>query len=270
MSAPKTRGVVSISIDADSGSTQSTAAGDKVTSVIVDILDRFHKHHVAGTWAFTDPAGTSLAARRITHDMPQQEVALLMAAPASGTGFSRADVLRSVVRRLQAAATAGISITSLAATGEWLPQHLDLLTKHGITMVRAHEALTESSRTKVRHGISRLDGIGAPAVCHGLWHVPVSVALHGGGWFANRIQLSRVVRSLNRTAARGGLCHVQIDAAALAASDPSRGLRTIERFLKHVERLSQQHRITVETLRGTATRLLPRRGIAAHSILRAA
>jgi hypothetical protein len=75
---------------------------------------------------------------------------------------------------------------------------------------------------------------------------------------------------VNRTAARGGLCHVQIDAAALATADASRGLRTVERFLKHVERLSQQHRIVVETLRGTATRLLPRRGIAAHSILRAA
>jgi hypothetical protein len=96
------------------------------------------------------------------------------------------------------------------------------------------------------------------------------MSFSSGGWLGNRLQLARLTRAVNRTAARGGLCHLRIDAASLASGDVPRSLRTVERFLRHLVRSCQQHRITVETLRGTAQRLLPKRSTAAQSILRAA
>jgi hypothetical protein len=270
MPDPAMRGVVSISVDADASSSPSTAARDDVLSVVIELLDRFHTHRIAATWAFHDPAGTSLAARRITSDMPGQEVALQVAASDSQGDLSRGEVLRTIVRRLQSAAAAGVSITSLAATGDWNARNIDLLTKQGISIIRAQALATGPASAGARQGIAKLDGDGAHAVCHGLWHVPVSISLHGGGWIANRIQLVRLAHRLNRAAARGGLCHVRIDAAAMAAGDVPHTLRTMDRFLRHLDRLCHERRINIETLRGTAERLLPKRSAAAQSILRAA
>ncbi len=205
MPDPAMRGVVSISVDADASSSPSTAARDDVLSVVIELLDRFHTHRIAATWAFHDPAGTSLAARRITSDMPGQEVALQVAASDSQGDLSRGEVLRTIVRRLQSAAAAGVSITSLAATGDWNARNIDLLTKQGISIIRAQALATGPASAGARQGIAKLDGDGAHAVCHGLWHVPVSISLHGGGWIANRIQLVRLAHRLNR-AARAADC----------------------------------------------------------------
>ncbi len=218
MPGPAARGVVSISIDADGGSSASARAADEASYLVVELLDRFQQHRFSGTWVFSDPAGTPLAARRITCNMPQQEVALLATLPATGAEISRGDVVRTIVRRLQLAAAAGISVTSLALTGCWHSRNIDLLTKHGITIVRTHGPAADLIDSACP-GISKLDAVGAHAICHGLWHVPVAATLRGGGWLANRIQSVRVLRSINRTAARGGMCHVRIDAAAIAAGD---------------------------------------------------
>jgi hypothetical protein len=246
-------------------------------SVLVALLERIHQHATPVTWAFSDPAGTSLARRRIAGEMPQQEIALLIDQTSRFENgsldlieLSRSELVRGVARRLQLAAAAGISITSLAVRGAWNPQHFDLLTKHGITMIRSRGAELNPAHSKARHGISRLDGAGARAVCYGLWQVPVSIVVHGGGWMSNTLQSLRLVRIINRTAARGGLCHVQIDAAALAAGDVSQGLHTVDRLLRCLDHWRTAGRIRVETLRATAQRLLPKRSESAHSILRAA
>ena len=269
MPDPATRGVVSISVDADTSSSPSAAARDDVLSVVVELLDRFHKHCIAGTWAFHDPAGTSLAARRITSDMPGQEVALLVAASASQGDLSRGEVLRTD--------------RPAAAVGRGGGNFDHFVGRHGKLDAAAHRFANQAGhhhrpgsgfgnrpdKRRCRQGISKLDGVGAQAVCHGLWHVPVAISLHGGGWIANRIQLVRLVHQLNRAAARGGLCHVRIDAAAMAAGDVPHGLRTMDRLLRHLDRLchAAQHQHGNSARHGRAT--VAQRRQRAQSILRA-
>jgi hypothetical protein len=197
--------------------------------------------------------------QKIAGSTLRHEVALLADASLAKSDLSRTELVHAVVQPLQSAAEAGINISTLAVEHAWHPRHIDLLTKHGLTMIRTPHVFSSRTTTGIR------------AVCYGLWHVPVSATLKGGGWMANLAQLRFARRTIERAILHGGWCHLRVDAASLAAGDVICGLRTFDRLLRHVVQLRSAGHITLETLRDTAARLAPKRsGATAHSILRAA
>jgi hypothetical protein len=251
---------VSISIDAETTPYTSSAAKSPAAaqSVVAELFDRFNQLRIAGSWAICQPATTPLL-QQIVGSPLGHETALLADPALAKSDLSRTDLMQAVVHPLQSAAEAGLSISTLAVGHSWQPRHIDLLTKYGLTLIRTPHVFSSQTTTGIR------------AVCYGLWHVPVSATLKGGGWMANLAQWRFARKTVERAILHGGWCHLRIDAASLATGDTICGLRTVDRLLRHLVQLRAAGHITVETLRDTATRLTPKRNsTAAHSILHAA
>jgi hypothetical protein len=143
-------------------------------------------------------------------------------------------------------------VTSLASTGPWHLQHIDLLVRHGVTILRG----------------PMING-GLQSPCYGLWLVPTAASLGGGGMLQSLLHVSRARRALRQVETGRGIVHVRIDTAGIAARG-GRDIGSVERFLRSAAARRDHGQLVIATLRATADRLLPKRPAAAHSILRAA
>ena len=266
-------GCLSISVDADlmghgaSGAKGRTAAAE---SVLRDLIDQFQRHRLAASWAFSEPAAAGLT--RTLGAVAGQEIALAASADVSPIDGSRGAFVRWVVDPLRRAASSGTAISSLVLAGSWQPRHLDVLKKYGIRTVRS-DRLVHSANVRASGVLAgqtaRSEGV--QIVCYGLWHVATTFTLQGGGWMANHAQMRLARRAIDRVILQGGICHCRIDAASLAQSDSTVGLRHIDRFLREIAQLRTGGRLEVRTLRGVADLLAPKRtNSAARSILRVA
>lgn len=279
-------GGVSISIDADAeagfhsearsgvhggkATTQSSSRNTAFQRVLVELIDCFNRHRLPATWALANPSTDPMAARIIASGAGH-EIAILPDTAFSRSDCSRADFVRAAIQPLTQAAAAGVAISTVAVAGPWHQTHVDLLTKHGIKIIRSSRLIHASRSSGATSITIRHISDGIQTVCYGLWHVPVSVTLHGGGWMANHAQLRLARRSIQAVAQCGGMCHVRIDAAALARGDAAIGLRHIDRLLSDLQQLRAGSYVAVNTLGEIPQRMQPKRTMAAaRSILRAA
>jgi hypothetical protein len=259
----KPKAFVSISIDIDAASHGSDRVStlseqmSAVESVTAQLIAHTDQSRTPAIWAFSNFAMP--AVRRIADSPIGHEMALLSDAKLATGELTRGDIMQSVVHPLQAAEELGHEVTTLAVPHAWQPRHSDLLTKYGVTVIRTPHVFSSHTTTGIR------------AVCHGLWQVPVSVSVQSSGWIANLSQWRNVRRAVDFAVCDGGWCHLRIDAASIACGDVGAGLRNVARLLQHLHQLRSAGHISVETLRGAAMRLSPKRNAApAGSILRAA
>jgi hypothetical protein len=207
--------------------------------VVVELFDRFQKQRIAATWIISDPQ-RHLLTDRIIHS-GNHEIA-------HGGG---------TISRLLDCHRAGIEISTMAENPAWQQSDIGLLAKYGITVV-------------CRAAIAR------PAHCiqpirYGLWAIPVCAVLPSGGWAPYFAQLQSLRSTVAQSMRQPGICHLRIDAAAIARGDVASALRAVERLLTHLSTLEKSHTISLITLREAAVRLQPKRSLpAARSILRAA
>jgi hypothetical protein len=232
-------GIVSISIDTESESTNTATSADSVESVAVELFDRFQRQRVSATWIIGDPKRHPLSDRIIRSG--SHEVA-------HGAG---------TVNQLLECQRAGIEISTVAENPSWQQRDVELLAKHGVTVIcRAAMARFAPSIQPIRYG---------------QWAVSVSAVLPSGGWAPYFAQLQRLRAAVSHSLRQPGICHLRIDAASIARGDVASGLRAVERLLEHLRSLEQSRTISVVTLCETAVRLQPKRSLpAARSILRAA
>jgi hypothetical protein len=246
-------GIVSVSIDVDSA---SSADHDRMHSVCVELLDRFNKRGVAASWVLENPTGGPLI-RQLGASRPRHEIALLAASEQPLGTETRGHFLQRIVRPIKQSAAAGIFISSIGLVGRWRPKHVDLLAKHGISVIRGSSRQASGQRIE--------------PICYAVWHVPLAVDLRGGGWVSNHAQLRLARRALGLAMRESGFCHLRIDVAAIARGDLACSLRTVDRLLRDLAQIRDAGQIAIETLQGTAARLAPKRLLpAAQSILRAA
>src|SRR5262249_20883776 len=124
------RGFVSLSVDVVDGRPPAMA----------DLLAQFNRHNIAAAWITSDPAKAPLVAA-IVGSRAAHEVGLLAGhAEALDCNLSRNQFFTTVIGRLQMAAKKQIPISTIGLSSAWLPQHLDLLTKYGVSIVRAPQA----------------------------------------------------------------------------------------------------------------------------------
>jgi hypothetical protein len=253
----------SISISVDCGSAQARAA-------FHEILSRFNHHRVAATWSIADPANC-IDISTITRSSPGHELALLAPETDSAESLTRAAFVSQIVRPLQSAVKANIPISTLAMTSDWRAQHLDLLTKYGIKMIRCQSVVGSAERQMRRPSLAIWQPDRPRQICFGLWHSPISATLRGGGWMTQHADLRLATRSINQAIQTGAFCHLRIDADALAKSDRAASLKAVEHILQYLSTLRAAGHATIRTLRETVVFLQPRRAVSpAHSILRAA
>ena len=255
------RSVAVVSISIDIGLASDDVAGvqaghDEIQSVCIELLDRFNKRQIAASWALASLATAGLT-RQILQGRPGHEIALLAASQTPPGSQPRGEIVHQIVRPIQQASACGIAVSSIAVAGDWRPRHVDLLAKHGITMVRG---------ARRQHAGQRIEPL-----CYGMWHMPLAVDIHGGGWLASHAQLRLARRAIGLAMRESGICHLRIDAAGLAKGDAACSLKTVDRLLRDLAQVRDAGQIVIETLHGTAVRLAPKRTVpAARSILRAA
>jgi hypothetical protein len=232
-------GIVSISIDTKAESKNSIISAEAIDSVVVELFDRFQQQRTVATWIIADPKNHGLTDRIVrggAHEV------------ACGGG---------TISQLLECQRAGVGISTLAANPAWQQQDVDLLAKHGVTVIcRPEMARPSQSIQPIRYG---------------LWAVCANAVLPSGGWAPYFAQIQRLRTTVGQSLQRSGICHLHINAATIARGDAASGLRAAERLLAYLKTLEQSRAISVVTLRETAIRLQPKRSLpAARSILRAA
>ncbi|MCC7084666.1 MAG: hypothetical protein IT427_06635 [Pirellulales bacterium] len=246
MPTASTGGVIAVSINAEAA-TNSASSAEATESVVIELYDRFQKQQLPATWMVSDPIRHSLVGRIAGSN--SHELALAIEATSHAN--------QSPIAQLLQCRRAGLHITTIAENPQWRQRDVDLVAKHGITIIRGS---TSQSGTHSIQGVR-----------YGVWRVPICATLHGGGWMPYFAQLQRLRRALDRGIWKLGIWHACIDAPSIARADAAIGLRMVERFLAHLNHLKLARSIEVVTLRETVIRLQPKRTItAATSILRAA
>lgn len=250
MPVTRPHGVVSISIDTSVPPASAGASTDSVNSVVVELFDRFQKQRLPATWFISDPKRHSLTDHIVRTG--NHEVALVGG--------------ETAVSRMLECQRVGIAISSISENPAWNARDIDLLAKHGVSVVRGTGPGRGSANLSVRGGTRAIH-----SVRYGLWHIPVAATLQGGGWTPYFAQLQRLRRPLEQVARQGGICHLRIDAPSMSRGDVPSGLRAVERLLAVLNQLRANRSIIIESLHDTALSLQPKRTLAAaRSILRAA
>ncbi|MFT7643894.1 MAG: hypothetical protein ACI9G1_005660 [Pirellulaceae bacterium] len=242
-------GTLVLSIDLDgggeSGPSRSAVA---VASQLNKVLDHFE---LPATWLSSEPAKLShvLTASRVQH-----EAGLLGNESWIGRSAGRTTFARELHCRLDRAERAGVEVSTLGLKNTKLDQHLDLLVKHRITVVRS--PLETGSAGFVRPHALRF----------GVWEAPPTLSLPASHlWLPAAVFSARW--TVGRAAANGALVHIALDLNKLDESC----LKPLERLFSYSRRLRDDGMLKFDTVGALAERFQRRRANPPmHSVLRAA
>lgn len=221
------------------------------------VIRQIRTHQVAATWSV--PLGSPLAQLAdllgvASGSLGGANELAWRAEPAwADANVGRGKFAVALAERASAALEAGFAMPTLVLDECRAPAHLDVASKYGV------RALTGGT------GGKQLVGMQPKALRFGVWSVPVSVSISGGGsWWTN--QARRAIQEINRAVRTGTVCHVH--------ADLSRGetVAVLDRVLAHVQRCRVEGCLVVETVGQLAARLARPRVATrpARSILRAA
>lgn len=225
-------------------------------------LVRLLSHHrVAATWAVADPA-ISAATDQLLADELGHEIAVLGDPTWVGKEAGRMRFGRELARRVGHARAAGIPLTTLALRGTELVDHLDLVVKQEISVVRSD--YRDLSTGWFARPITQ-----APAALRfGLWEVPPTLQLPAEGgfsWWGS--QRRRARKGIDRAITDRGIFHLQIDALHFAEHGDA-AERRLDQILRHATARAAENAIEIAPLRAVAHRLAGERTTApARSIL---
>jgi hypothetical protein len=208
-----------------------------------------------------DPA-ISAATDQLLADDLGHEIAVLGDPTWVGKEAGRMRFGRELARRVGRARSAGISISTLALRGAELVDHLDLVVKQEISVVRSD--YRDLSTGWLARPITQ-----APAPLRfGLWEVPPSMQLPTDNGFQLWNSSSRRARKgIDRAILDRGIFHLQIDALSFAERGDS-AERTLDQILRHATIRAAENALEIASLKAVANRLAGERTAApARSIL---
>ena len=234
---------------------------EAITDHLVGLLTRYQ---VPATWAVADPA-ISAATEVLLAANAGHEIAILGDPTWVGHEAGRMRFGRELARRVLHGRAAGIPISTLALRGTELADHLDLIIKQDISVVRGdfHELTVGWFAKPV---------VQAPAALRfGLWDVPASLRLPGDSrWKLGGGGRRRARSGIDRAIADCGVFHIQVDALSLADRGPA-AEHMLEHILRHAAVRQREGVLEIATLATAARRLTGERSSApARSILHSA
>ena len=261
MSETQRHGNLLISVDVEPHNNDLEAAR-KGMSAAEQILGLLNQHSLHATWALTDPATSGLRSRLTAG---KQEIALLGDPSWVGRSAGRTRFARELARRMMAARSAQLPVTTLALRNVVLQDGLDLVVRNGITALRGETA--GLSRDVER----RPAGDPCRLLHFGVWEFPTAVILPAGGGPIWRGSWSwRLRRSIDNTIRNQGVLHVLIETFRIGAN-PAGFIAGLDRALRHAAQRCQHGSLVNETLTQAAGRLSHiQRAAPVRSILRAA
>lgn len=231
---------------------------EAITDHLLRLLGRYQ---VPATWAVADPAMSAATELLLAADAGH-EIAVLGDATWVGHEAGRMRFGRELARRVSHGRAAGLSISTLALRGAELSDHLDLVVKQDISVVRGdyHDLASGwFSRPVIQQ---------PAALRFGLWEVPASMCLPGNSrWKIGGGGRRRGRKSIDQAIADRGVFHVQINALNLADRG-SMAEHALEQILRHATLRQREGAIEIATLANVARRLTGERITApARSIL---
>ncbi|MCO6454976.1 MAG: hypothetical protein J5I93_06725 [Pirellulaceae bacterium] len=218
---PSRRKLLLISIDCPVD--QSFDSPGVQAGFVWQLAGLFGSFGVPAGWNFSDPAATPLA-RQILRQPGGQRIGVLVEPDWAGPSADRTQFARQLARRVESAAERGIHVRSITPRGVDVRQHLDLLVRHKLAVIRWGEDDGKSAAEPLQICSQRF----------GIWEARVSVHLPSHRrWFGclNRSHRSILAGHL----ARRKWNHLVLDLPSLA-QDPQRNLKALARCLALVQR----------------------------------
>ena len=192
--------------------------GDHVATQ--NMLALLSKHRIKATWAadnFGDAAVDKIRAAREGH-----EIAFLGSQWASPEHDAK-QVAQNLLSKLNMADQVGLSIRTMALGHHDVSDHLRLLAKHQVSMVRGR--LDQTKRSPDAH----------PEVLrYGIWIAPISFALTRSDRWAIRRPVASAHRTLKAIASDGGAMHLAVDLSQFGSSQSDWG--SLDRLLADAAR----------------------------------
>lgn len=237
MTSPMSRiGTVVLSIDVPS---ESVSGGRLNDTFARELFHMVESRHLAASWVPLAPKQFSLRDQLAAHNT-RHDLALVGDPSWIGKGAGRTRFARELSTRVEAARSANINVAAIALYDTHLDDHLDLLVKHRIGMIRGQ-----------RRGGASLQ---PQSVRFGVWYSPVSVVLpqtNEWSWFGTKWSLRQTIR---RAIGAAGVAHVVIDGTKIERNTSAWG--ELELVLAHLQRQRDKGVLAVTSLSGLATRLI--------------
>jgi len=237
MTDPKLhRGTVVLSIDVPA----EGATGGRINDTLARKL--FHmveSRHLSASWVPLCPQQFSLR-DELAAPNTQHDLALVGDSSWIGKAAGRPRFARELAARVQAVRSANINVAAIALRDAQLDDHLDLLVKHRVGMIRGW-----------RRGGASLQ---PQSVRFGVWYSPVSVVLpqpNDWSWLGTSWSLRKTVRSVIQAA---GVAHVVIDAARIEGNNAALG--ELDLVLAHLQRQRDKGVLKVTSLSGLTRTLI--------------
>ncbi len=220
-----------------------------------ELLRMMRARHVPATWAVSraDALTDQLVRESAGHDVALLGDASWVGAAAGRTRFARELAARTTALRRRGGELAAIVLRDVSLT-----EHLDLLVKHRISLIRAG--------TSDRPQMTPLQ---PQSLRFGVWLAPVwAVIPRTDRW--SWLGAAPLVRQAARRAAQsGGVAHLVVDAERLAARPAA--VRELDGVISDLARQRDRGLLKIRTMSELSQRLTRRRATSpARSVLRAA
>jgi hypothetical protein len=244
-------GTVVLSIDVPLERSNAGRVNDTMAKKLFQMVE---SRHLSASWVPQDPQRFSLR-----HDLAattgRHDIALVGDSSWIGKAAGRTRFARELAARIEAVRSADISVGAIALRDAQLDDHLDLLVKHRVGMIRGQR----------RDGPS----LQPQSVRFGVWYLSISVVLpqpNDWSWIGKNWTLRQTVR---RAIADAGVAHIVIEAARLEQNTAALG--QLDLVLAHLQRQRNRGLLAVTSLSGLAESLIKKPTVKhATSILRAA
>lgn len=238
-------GLLLVSIDCQP---DRSARGDtQLAQAARSLADLFGRYRISATWALADPASSPLA-NQILRLPASQRIALLAEPHWAGEQAGRTRFARELTRRVEAAAASTIPLGTMALRGFELREHLDLLVRHRLAVIRTSGARKSHARSPLETYCERF----------GIWQSEATVRFPDARrWLG--IFPCGPKQAVASGMARRTWTHLLLDVPVLARSS-----RTVwgqlERCLAFAERQMDAGRLTCVTLERLAQHCRADRG----------
>lgn len=248
-----------ISVDLESDLRQQISSdGLGLDAVTDDLLQILARHRLPATWAVADPVH-SAATESVLNSNTEHEMGVLGDSSWVGPGSSRSRFARELARRIEGARERGLSVSSLLLRDVLLSDHLDLLVKHRVSIVRQGTG-TSGKQTCLAS---------PQPLRFGLWQLPESLRLPRTTRWPFGVGQS-VRRVIGRAISSGQTVHLVIDAPRLVDSGNS-GLHVLEHVLRYAQQQQQRGNLQIVPLGQLGEGMKPkRRSQSSRSVLRPA
>jgi hypothetical protein len=224
------------------------ACGDaELIQAARSLADLLGQYRISATWALADPANSPLP-NQILRLPASQRIALLAEPHWAGEQAGRTRFARELTRRVEAAAASTIPLGTMALRGFELREHLDLLVRHRLAVVRGSG--------------TRASGVGTPLETYcerfGIWQSEATCR------FPESRRWLGIFPVAPKQAVAGGMArktwtHLLLDVPTLARSSRTAWGR-LERCLAFAERQMDAGRLTCVTLERLAQHCRADRG----------